>query len=63
MDSLFIDLGKTDIEFFTTADGTINIEISGETTYESVKEIKEISKETLQSYIDKLQKMHDNLKY
>lgn len=62
MDSLFIDLGKTDIEFFTTADGSIYIGIESEGMTENFSEMKDISKETLKSYIDKLQKMHDNLK-
>ena len=60
MDSLYIDLGKTDIEFFTSCDKSINICISANGMSESVSDTKEISRETLKSYIDKLQEIYEN---
>ena len=60
MESLFIDLGRTDIEIFTSCDKTINIYIGAEGMNENIRDVKEISRETLKSYIDKLQLIYDD---
>jgi hypothetical protein len=56
VENLYIDLGETDIEFFTSCDKSIYICVG----YENTSNKKEISRETLKSYIDKLQEMYES---
>lgn len=60
MESLYIDLGETDIEFFTSCDKSIYICIDAHGMNENISNTKEISRETLKSYIDKLQELYEN---
>lgn len=62
MSCLYIDLGETDIEFYTSCDKSIYICIDAHGEKENISNTKEISQETLKSYIDKLQILYENSK-
>ena len=62
MNSLYIDLGETDIEFYTSCDKSIYICIDAHGEKENISNTKEISREKLKTYIDKLQLLYENTK-
>lgn len=61
MKNIIIELGKAEIEFWILDDKTINVGISVEDEDGYASENKEISKEILKSYIDKLQLFYDSI--
>lgn len=58
MESLIIDLEVTGVDIYSSCDKSIYLCIGYENTSEEV----EISRETLKSYIDKLQLIYDSTK-
>ena len=61
MKSLLIEVNKrTDIEFFINSQNSIFIEVEAEGPYDvDISVTKEISRETLKSYIEKLQEIYE----